>query len=76
VGTSQGDVTQDGVHDLAANVAEWVDGDFANGKKLTRGGSWHSRTACYLLNSGCGGVSPETHAAADLGFRCARTLVN
>ncbi len=58
-----------GLHDMGANVWEWVDGDHG-GQKITRGGSWwygaHQMHRQHLASK------PADTAVVYIGFRCAR----
>lgn len=70
------DVTPDGVNDLGGNVAEWVEDRRGNvEQKMLRGGSFASRGPCHLLSSGCKRVTGGSYHK-DLGFRCARSVID
>ncbi len=70
---SRYDRSPEGVFDLGANVAEWVDGEGGGqGTRAARGGSWHSENFCRLLGSGCAFHDAKEIGASDVGFRCAR----
>jgi len=80
VGTSAQDVTPDGVHDLAGNVAEWtaspwiadepsvVPGEVPETARVFRGGS--SAFSFGARTSARTSLSP-TSRATNIGFRCA-----
>lgn len=90
VGTSPQDVTPQGVRDLGGNVGEWVadDGEGSGGAsgsrsshgsgasvlKTIHGGTWASIGPCHLLGSRCLRKPAESYAA-DVGFRCARSVL-
>jgi formylglycine-generating enzyme required for sulfatase activity len=75
VGESPQDDTPEGVRDLGANVAEWVeDGSGQPGMKTLRGGSFASIGPCHLLSSGCARLAAAGYRK-DLGFRCARSWI-
>jgi formylglycine-generating enzyme required for sulfatase activity len=75
VGTAVQDVSPEGVRDLGANVAEWVeDGRGGVDKQTIRGGSWASRGPCHVLGSGCKRIAVDTYGP-DVGFRCARSVL-
>lgn len=76
VRSSPQDVSPDGVHDLGGNVAEWVEdgrGDLV--QKTLRGGSFASRGPCHLLSASCARAAGDSHHK-DLGFRCARSVID
>jgi formylglycine-generating enzyme required for sulfatase activity len=76
VGESPQDVTPKGVRDLGGNVAEWTeDGHGHPSMKTLRGGSFASIGPCHLLSSGCARTSANAYRR-DLGFRCARSLID
>lgn len=75
VGTSLLDVSPEGVHDLAGNVAEWVDDGGIADHHVVRGGSWGSRDACHLLGSNCQRMQVDRFNK-DLGFRCASSVID
>lgn len=57
----------DGVHDLAGNVAEWVD---ASSASITRGGHHADADAAQVASFSLRAIDEE--AAPTVGFRCAR----
>lgn len=67
VGTTAAGVN--GLHDMGANVWEWVDGE-DGGRKITRGGSWwygeQQIRRTHLASK------PADTAVVYIGFRCAR----
>lgn len=76
VGDSSQDVSPDGVQDLGGNVAEWVEdgrGDLA--QKTLRGGSFASRGLCHLRSASCARAAGDSYHK-DLGFRCARSVID
>ena len=76
VGDSPQDVTPDGVRDLGGNVAEWVEDRRGNVEEKTlRGGSFATTGPCRLLSSSCAHASGDSYHK-DLGFRCARSVIN
>jgi formylglycine-generating enzyme required for sulfatase activity len=76
VGSSPQDVSAEGVRDLGGSVAEWVeDSRGRSDEKTIRGGSWASRSPCYLLGSGRKRV-PAERFGKDVGFRCASSVID
>ena len=87
VGSAEGDVTPEGIHDLGGNVAEWTadtGGDrptcsgpcvnpVATGHtmRVVRGGHWGSFGG-QLRGAGRSQLEPE-RTRTNLGFRCARS---
>jgi formylglycine-generating enzyme required for sulfatase activity len=75
VGTSLQDVSPEGVYDLGGNAAEWVEDRHGNpSKKTLRGGGFGSLGPCPLLSSGCRHIPPDKYQL-DIGFRCARSVI-
>jgi len=81
ISTAKQDVTPEGVHDLAGNVAEWVDAVFVEGDRtanppdpaglrprVIRGGS--TATSLRARTTARSEVMPNI-AATNVGFRCA-----
>jgi formylglycine-generating enzyme required for sulfatase activity len=79
VGTSIQDVSPEGVHDLAGNVAEWTASSglpgtqadraaTANSPRIIRGGSWGAALLDYSSGKR---TKPPSTMAANIGFRCA-----
>jgi formylglycine-generating enzyme required for sulfatase activity len=76
VGASPQDVSPDGVYDLGGNVAEWVEDRRGNlEQKTLRGGSFASSGPCHLLSSSCARAAGDSYHK-DLGFRCARSVID
>jgi formylglycine-generating enzyme required for sulfatase activity len=76
VGASPQDVSPEGVYDLGGNAAEWVeDRRGTPGVKTLRGGSFGSIGPCHLLGSGCARIAPDKFQK-DIGFRCARSVID
>jgi formylglycine-generating enzyme required for sulfatase activity len=76
VGSSPQDVSPEGVRDLGGSVAEWVeDSRGRSDEKTIRGGSWASRSPCYLLGAGRKRV-PAERFGKDVGFRCASSVTD
>jgi len=83
VGTSPQDVTPDGVHDLAGNVAEWTSSPFVEGNRahhvagsadaprVIRGGSWGDSV---MARTSGRNRRPPSIMGANLGFRCAMSI--
>lgn len=75
-GSSPQDVSPNGVYDLGGNVGEWVeDRRDSIEQKTLRGGSFSSRGPCHLLSSGCARTAGDSFHK-DLGFRCARSVID
>jgi formylglycine-generating enzyme required for sulfatase activity/predicted Ser/Thr protein kinase len=83
VGVAAQDVTPDGVHDLAGNVAEWTSSVFvergrrgnpatspSDSRRVIRGGSWGDS---LMARSSGRNRRPPVIMGANLGFRCALT---
>jgi formylglycine-generating enzyme required for sulfatase activity len=76
VGDSPQDVSPEGVHDLGGNAAEWVEAQRGNPSlKKLRGGSFGSIGPCHLLGSGCRYIAADKFQK-DIGFRCARSVID
>jgi formylglycine-generating enzyme required for sulfatase activity len=80
------DVTPQGIHDLAGNVAEWVDTAYAEGwrgavapadavdpPRILRGGSFFFS---LLAATSVRNKRPPGYVGYDLGFRCASDIVD
>lgn len=75
VGAFPYDESPFGAIDMAGNVAEWVDGEFAPNEKVVRGGSYVSEVeqvpASYRAG-GPAGIDPKS--TSPIGFRCAANI--
>jgi formylglycine-generating enzyme required for sulfatase activity len=76
IGTSDQDISPQGVRDLGGNVAEWVMDHRGGSSEIAtiRGGSWNSKDPCRLLGSSCERIK-ATKVSTDVGFRCAKSVV-
>lgn len=78
-GSSPQDASPDGVRDLGGNAAEWVEDERGlDDSKTIRGGSWASRGPCHVLTASCKRVALDASGpyGPDVGFRCARSVVD
>ena len=71
VGSFPADISPYGVMDMAGNVMEWVDADYASGRREIRGGSWN--TGSYFLRAANRIGRAPGESFFDVGFRCARS---
>ncbi|HEY8072893.1 MAG TPA: bifunctional serine/threonine-protein kinase/formylglycine-generating enzyme family protein [Labilithrix sp.] len=77
--TFQKGATQEGVFDLAGNVAEWTDAPFCpygepacgTSARVVRGGSWLSDSPIQLRGAARAKAAPQARAP-DIGFRCVK----